>query len=76
LADVGEVVETAGLQLVLREEHPEWLERQTALYESAIAADEDNTEPAVHELAEEGRRVMSPQWQNARRVLVVAESAR
>jgi ubiquinone/menaquinone biosynthesis C-methylase UbiE len=73
LADVGQVVEAAGLHLVLREEHPEWLERQTALYESAIAADNDNPEPAVHALAEEGRRVMSPPWQNARRVLVVAE---
>ena len=75
LADVGQVVEAAGLHLVLREEHPEWLERQTALYELAIAADGDSVEPAIHALAEEGRRVMSPPWENARRVLVVAELA-
>jgi hypothetical protein len=36
------------------------IERQTALYESAIAADGDNPEPAVHALAEEDRHVMSP----------------
>jgi hypothetical protein len=52
LADAGHIVEAAGLHLVLREEHPEWLERQTALYESAIAADGDNAEPAVHALAD------------------------
>jgi ubiquinone/menaquinone biosynthesis C-methylase UbiE len=75
MPDVGQVVEAAGLHLISREEHPEWLERQTALYESAIAADGDNAEPAVHALAEEGRRVMSPRWEKARRVLVVAELA-
>lgn len=77
LPDVGEVVEAAGLHLVLREEHPEWLERANALYESAIAiADaDDDAEPAVHAFAEEGRHVMAPPWQDARRVLVVAELA-
>jgi ubiquinone/menaquinone biosynthesis C-methylase UbiE len=72
LADVGRVVEDSGLCLLLREEHPEWLERQNALYESAIAADGDVAEPAIRALAEEGRRVMAPPWTNARRVLVVA----
>jgi SAM-dependent methyltransferase len=28
LTDAGQLVETAGLRLLLREEHPEWLERQ------------------------------------------------
>ena len=71
LADVGQLVEAAGLRLLLREEHPEWLERQNRLYESAIATDSDDAEPAVRALAEEGRRVL-PLMAHARRVLVVA----
>jgi SAM-dependent methyltransferase len=71
LSDVGRLVESAGLRLLLREEHPEWLERQNALYESAIAADDENAEPAVRAFADEGRRVL-PLMTHARRVLVVA----
>lgn len=71
LTDAGELVERAGLRLLLREEHPEWIERQNALYESAIAADNENAEPAIREFAEEGRRVL-PIMADARRVLVVA----
>ncbi len=72
LVDIGQLVEAAGLRLLLREEHPEWLERQNALYESAIAVDGDDAEPAVRAFAEEGRRVL-PFMAHARRVLVVAE---
>jgi hypothetical protein len=71
LADVGQLVEDAGLRLLLREEHPEWLARQNDLYESAIAADDDDAEPALHALADEGRRIL-PLIAQMRRVLVVA----
>jgi SAM-dependent methyltransferase len=71
LRDAGELVERAGLRLLLREEHPEWIERQNALYESAIAADDGDAEPAIRAFAEEGRRVL-PLMAHARRVLVVA----
>jgi ubiquinone/menaquinone biosynthesis C-methylase UbiE len=72
LADVGQLVKAAGLRLLVREEHPEWVERQTRLYENAIAADSDNAEPAVRSLAEEGRNVL-PLIAQTRRVLVVAD---
>jgi ubiquinone/menaquinone biosynthesis C-methylase UbiE len=71
LADVGQLVEDAGLRLLLREEHPEWLTRQNDLYESAIAADGDDAEPALRALADEGRRIL-PMIAQMRRVLVVA----
>jgi ubiquinone/menaquinone biosynthesis C-methylase UbiE len=74
LSDVGQVVEAAGLRLVLREEHPEWLARQNELYESAIAADAEDAEPAVRALADEARTAL-PIMENARRVLVVATSS-
>ena len=74
LTNAGELVERAGLRLLLREEHPEWIERQNALYESAIAADDEDAEPAIREFAEEGRRVL-PIMTQARRVLVVAIAA-
>jgi len=71
LADVCELVEAAGLRVLLREEHPEWLERQNQLYAKAIAADSDDAEPAVRSLAEEGRTFL-PRMAQTRRVLVVA----
>jgi SAM-dependent methyltransferase len=71
MSDAGRLVERAGLKLLLREEHPEWIERQNALYESAIAADNENAEPAIRAFAEEGRRVL-PIMTHARRVLVIA----
>jgi ubiquinone/menaquinone biosynthesis C-methylase UbiE len=72
LPDAGRLAEEAGLRLLLREEHPEWLDRQKTLYEEAIAADVDDAEPAIHELADEGRTFL-PRLENVRRALVVAE---
>jgi ubiquinone/menaquinone biosynthesis C-methylase UbiE len=71
LPDAGRLVEEAGLQLLLREEHPEWLERQNELYKRAIAADGEDAEPAMRDLAEEARAFL-PRMAAARRVLVVA----
>lgn len=71
LPDAGALVEAAGLRLLVREEHPEWLEAQRQLYEQAIAADGDDAEPAVSSLADEARNFL-PRISQARRVLVVA----
>lgn len=73
LSDAGQLAEAAGLRLLAREEHPEWLERQLALYQSAIDADDEDAEPAVRTLADEGR-IYAPVMEKARRVLVVAEA--
>jgi SAM-dependent methyltransferase len=69
--DVGLLVEAAGLRLLGREEHPEWLERQRELFERVVAEDGDDAEPGVKMLAEEGRNVL-PRMDDVRRVLVVA----
>jgi SAM-dependent methyltransferase len=67
--DVGRLVEAAGLHLLTREEHPGWDERQRLMFETVIAEDGDSAEPAVKQLAEEGRRAL-PRMHDARRVLV------
>jgi ubiquinone/menaquinone biosynthesis C-methylase UbiE len=71
IRDAGRLVESNGLRLTLREEHPEWMDRQTAMFERVIAEDRDDAEPAVRRLAEEGRAVL-PLTATSRRVLVVA----
>lgn len=71
LPDVGRLAEAAGLRVVLREEHPEWLERQQTLYENAIAADNEDAEEAVRSFADEARSFL-PRLPDARRVLLVA----
>ncbi|MGH3083405.1 MAG: hypothetical protein ACRDNP_04985 [Gaiellaceae bacterium] len=71
MPDVGRLAEAAGLHVVLREEHPEWLEGQRALYESLIAADSEDAEPAVRSMADEARSFL-PRLADARRVLLVA----
>ena len=71
LPDAGRLAEAAGLRLLAREEHPEWLEAQRQLYEQAIAADGDDAEPAVRSLADEARNFL-PRMSQVRRVLVVA----
>ena len=71
MPDVGRVVEDAGLQVVLREEHPEWLEGQRTLYESVIAADSEDAEQAIRWTADEARAFL-PRIADARRVLLVA----
>ena len=69
--DAGGLVERNGLRLILREEHPEWMDRQTVMFERVIAEDNDDAEPALRRLAEEGR-TMLPLTATTRRVLVVA----
>ena len=69
ISDAGRLVESAGLQLLVREEHPEWHERQRTMFETVIAEDGDSAEPAVSQLAEEGRRAL-PRMHEVRRVLV------
>jgi ubiquinone/menaquinone biosynthesis C-methylase UbiE len=71
IRDAGSLVESNGLRLILREEHPDWMDRQTEIFERAIAEDSDDAEPAVRRLAEEGRTVL-PLMASSRRVLVVA----
>jgi hypothetical protein len=71
LPDVGRLAEAAGLHVVRREEHPEWLEGQQTLYENVIAADSEDAEQAVRFMADEAR-FMLPRIADARRVLLVA----
>jgi ubiquinone/menaquinone biosynthesis C-methylase UbiE len=71
IRDLAALTKDGGLDLLLREEHPEWLERQRELFERAVAEDGDDAEPGVRMLAEEGRVVL-PEMHRARRVLVVA----
>ena len=47
IPDVARLAEDAGLHVVLREEHPEWLEGQRTLYENVIAADSEDAEQAI-----------------------------
>jgi hypothetical protein len=54
LGDVGQLVKAAGLRVLLREEHHEWLERQNALYEAAIAADHEDASPRSERLQKKG----------------------
>jgi ubiquinone/menaquinone biosynthesis C-methylase UbiE len=74
IRDVAPLVESSGLRVLVREEHQEWMERQDELFERAIAEDNDQAEPALRRLAEEGRRVL-PFTPTTRRVLVVATVA-
>jgi ubiquinone/menaquinone biosynthesis C-methylase UbiE len=74
MSNVGRLVEAAGLRVVTREEHPEWDERQRLMFGTAIAEDGDSAEPAVKQLAEEGRRAL-PRMHDARRVLVALTTA-
>ena len=71
MPDVGRVAEAAGLQVVLREEHPEWLEGQRTLYENVIAVDSEDAEQAIRWTADEARSFL-PRIADARRVLLVA----
>ncbi len=71
MPDVARLAEAAGLQVVLREEHPEWLEGHRALHENVIAADSEDAEQAIRWLADEARAFL-PRLADARRVLLVA----
>jgi ubiquinone/menaquinone biosynthesis C-methylase UbiE len=71
-ADVGALVEAAGLTILVREEQPEWLDRQRRLFERAVAEDNEQAEPSLRSLAEEGRAILA-QTSPGRRLLIVAE---
>ena len=71
--ETGVVADAAGLHVLVREERDDWLEQQRAFYERVIAEDSDQAEPALHQLAEEGRELL-PHWANVRRLLLVAGS--
>ena len=73
IRDAGVLVESNGLHVIAREEHPEWMDRQTTMFERVIAEDGEDAEPAVRRLAEEGR-TMLPLTATTRRVLVIATS--
>lgn len=75
ITDVARLAEAAGLHVVLREEHPEWLEAHRTLYENVIAADSEDAEQAVRWMADEARAFL-PRIADARRVLLVAARRR
>jgi ubiquinone/menaquinone biosynthesis C-methylase UbiE len=69
--DAGALVEAASLRLLVREERPDWLERQEVLFERVVAEDSESAEPALRSLAEEARRFLS-RTAPVRRLLLVA----
>jgi ubiquinone/menaquinone biosynthesis C-methylase UbiE len=69
--DAAALVQAAGLRLLVREERPDWLERQEALFERVVDEDSESAEPALRSLAEEGRRFLS-RTSPVRRLLLVA----
>ena len=73
IADAAALAEAAGLHIVVREEHDDWLDQQQAFYQQAIAADSDSAEPTLRLLAAEGR-AMLPYMAFARRLLLVASA--
>lgn len=75
ISDVGRLVEAAGLQVLRREEHPEWHERQRVMFETVITEDGDSAEPAVRRFAEEGRRALL-RMHEVRRVLALTSRRR
>lgn len=71
LADLAGLFEEVGLDTVLVEERPEWLERERRIFERARIESATNDDPALKSLAEEAERVL-PVIDLARRVLGVA----
>jgi ubiquinone/menaquinone biosynthesis C-methylase UbiE len=73
IADAAALAEAAGLHIVVREEHDDWLKDQQAFYQQVIAADSDTAEPALRLLAAEGR-AMLPYMTFAHRLLLVTSA--
>jgi SAM-dependent methyltransferase len=71
LADLAGLFEQVGLDAVLVEERPEWLERERGLFERAQIDSATNDDPGLKSLAEEADRVL-PIIDRARRVLGIA----
>ncbi|MGH3814278.1 MAG: class I SAM-dependent methyltransferase [Pseudonocardiaceae bacterium] len=72
--DLTTLTRSAGLDVESVTEHPAWLHRQLDIYERAVAAD-TGEDPAITDLADEGRRWQA--WQGSvRRVMVTAHRPR
>jgi ubiquinone/menaquinone biosynthesis C-methylase UbiE len=71
IADAGALVEAAGLRVLVREERDDWLAQQRTFFQHVIAEDNDDAEPALRSLAQEGRDFLSYSA-SVRRLLLVA----
>jgi SAM-dependent methyltransferase len=71
IADVGALAGTAGLRVLAREEHDDWLEQEAAFHQRVVAEDSDKAEPALRLLAEAARDQL-PHLASVRRILLVA----
>ena len=71
IADAGALAGSAGLCVITREERDDWLGQEQAFYQSVIAQDSDQAEPALGLLAEEARELL-PYSAYMRRLLLVA----
>ena len=72
IVDAGAIAEAAGLNVLVREEPEGWLDEQRTFFELVIAADNDEAEPAIRALAEEGRTFLSIPESSIRRLLLIA----
>jgi ubiquinone/menaquinone biosynthesis C-methylase UbiE len=73
IANVAALAEAAGLHVVAREEHDDWLEREREFHRRVIAEDNEGAEPALRMLAEAGRDFL-PHSASVRRLLLVARA--
>jgi SAM-dependent methyltransferase len=71
ISDAGTLAGAAGLRIIAREERDDWLGQERAFYQSVIAQDSDQAEPALRLLAEEARELL-PYSACVRRLLLVA----
>jgi ubiquinone/menaquinone biosynthesis C-methylase UbiE len=71
IADAGALAEAAGLRVLAREEHDDWLEQEAAFHQRVVAEDSDMAEPALRLLAAAARDLL-PYLASVRRLLLVA----
>jgi len=71
IADAAALARTAGLRVLAREEHDDWLDQEAAFHQRVIAEDSDTAEPALRLLAEAARDQL-PHLASVRRLLLVA----
>ena len=72
LDDLGAVLATAPLRVVLREERPDWLERERRIFRRAIQEAGTLDDPGLASLAEEAETEL-PTLDTKRRIIVIAE---
>ena len=72
LANLAGLFEEVGLDVVVIEERPEWLERERRIFKRAQLESASNDDPGLKSLAEEADRVL-PIMETARRVLGIAQ---